>query len=293
LIRDDNEDDYLREIWRSIVVLRGSYLFHSNKVKRKSRAKRARDNRRVDGGPPSGRKVPQVETQGSGIVAPTSSTATSVTNVVTTKPADQGAPIVLPPPVQAKDVKVLASATTSPTKKWSDIVSPTKPSPVVKGVVPVAPHQEPKENRPQLPNKAGKKQDKEEPAKSTEKEVKEKKGKKKASSSSSSSEPAPKKHPTAPKPAAVAVGDPAGRERQWIRELARAGVDIKQIKKMDLEDDKKLKLYCVWEGRGRGIFVDWDSCQKLIDKYRGASFRKVEGTLVEILKAYKAKFDQS
>jgi len=291
LIREDNEDDYLREVWRSIVVLRGSYLFHANKSRRKTRAKRARKNRGV-GGPPSGQTRPRGEAQGNVPIAPTPPTSTSVTTV-TTKPPVQGVPIDLPPPVLVKDVNVMASVITSPSKKWSDIVSPTKQSPLVKGVAPVAPHQEPKEKRPQLPNKAGKKQDIEEPAKTTEKEVKEKKGKKKASSSSSSSEPAPKKHPTAPKPAAVAVGDPAGRERQWIRELARAGVDIKQIKKMDLEDDKKLKLYCVWEGRGRGIFVDWDSCQKLIDKYRGASFRKVEGTLVEILKAYKAKFDQS
>jgi len=291
LIREDNEDDYLREVWRSIVVLRSSYLFHSNKLKRKNRAKRARGKRGVDGGAPSGRE-PQVEAQGSGIVAPTSSTSTSVAEMATAKQAGQGAPIGLPPPIQTHDAKVPASAT-SPSKKWSDIVSPTKPAPMAKGGVPVVPHQESKEQRPQLPNKAGKKQDKEEPAKTTEKEIKEKKGKKKTSSSSSSSEPAPKKHPTAPKPAAVAVGDPAGRYRQWIREFSRAGVDIKQIKRLDLEDDKKLKLYLVWEGRGRGIFVDWDSCQRLVDKYRGASFRKVEGTIVEILKIYKEKFDQS
>jgi len=274
-----------------MVILRGSYLFHANKLKRKSRAKRARKNRR-DGGPPQGQSRPRVEAQGNVHIAPTPSISTSVTTV-TTKPLAQGAPIDLTLPEPVKDKKVMTSVITSPSKKWSDIVSPTKPTSLEKGVVPVAPHQDPKESRPQLPHRAGKRQDIEEPAKTTEKEVKEKKGKKKASSSSSSTEPAPNKHPTAPKPAAVAVGDPAGRYRQWIRDLARADVDIKQIKKMDLDDEKKLKLYCVWEGRGRGIFVDWDSCHRLIDKYRGASFRKVEGTLVEILKAYKAKFDQS
>jgi len=91
----------------------------------------------------------------------------------------------------------------------------------------------------------------------------------------------------------VVSDDPSGKYRQWIREFSRQNIDIKQIKKMSLEDDKKLKLYCVWEGRGRGIFVDWDSCQRLVDKVRGASFRKVEGTLVEILKVYKEKLDKS
>jgi len=55
---------------------------------------------------------------------------------------------------------------------------------------------------------------------------------------------------------------------------------------------KKLKLYCVWVGRSRGIFKDWETCLPLVDKHQGAKYRRVDGTLVEVLKAFKERLEQ-
>ena len=30
------------------------------------------------------------------------------------------------------------------------------------------------------------------------------------------------------------------------------------------------KFYVVWEGREKGIFTDWDTCKRQIDKFAGA-----------------------
>jgi len=147
-----------------------------------------------------------------------------------------------------------------------------------------------KEARPQPTDKAVEKRVKEVPSKATEKpEIKKKKGK---SSSSSSSEPGQKQMASSNKSTRVEKVESVGVYRKWIREFSRQGFDISQIKRLDLEDDKKLKLYCVWVGRSRGIFKDWETCLPLVDKHQGAKYRRVDGTLVEVLKAFKERLEQ-
>jgi len=280
LLKDDNEDDYLRELWRSMVVIRSSYLFHSSKLKKKSKDKRARDNRRVDGRPPPGSATLPVE-------AP--STSTKVVDLTTSKTTAQEAPVRLPPLVQQSDTKVMATTTTSTSKKWADIVSPPKLTTAQAASVPVAQIPNAQKARPQPPHRESEKGDKEEPPKSTKPENKEKKKKEKTPSSSSSDEHPPKKKPTDDRAHTSRQVEPVAMYKQWIRELSREDINIKAIKKLDVNDDKKITFYCVWEGRGRGIFLDWDSCSSLVNKCPGAKFRKFIGSLADMLKFYREK----
>jgi len=185
----------------------------------------------------------------------------------------RSAPISLPPPIQPHDVKV-DSTSTSSHKKWVDIVSPPKQATV-------PPAQVAKSSKPV---KTGEKRDKEEPATPPVTDVK-KKGKKISISSSSSSDPPEEKPPARPK-----SKEDYG---QWIKDFSKLGADMSHLKFMKVGDAKKETFYVVWEGRGRGIFLDWDSCKQLTDKQPGAKYKKVMGTLVDVLKFFKEKLDQS
>lgn len=39
---------------------------------------------------------------------------------------------------------------------------------------------------------------------------------------------------------------------------------------------KKKKFYVVWEGRQTGIFEDWDTCKKQVEKVEGAKYKSYE-----------------
>jgi len=81
--------------------------------------------------------------------------------------------------------------------------------------------------------------------------------------------------------------------RKWIRDWFRAGYDLKKIKHIDLEKEDKQNFYIVWGGRTRGIWLDWDSCQVSVDKFRGAGYKKVNGTIIDALKYFKEKLDET
>lgn len=46
------------------------------------------------------------------------------------------------------------------------------------------------------------------------------------------------------------------------------------------------KFYVVWEGREKGIFYDWDSCRRQIDKFAGAKYKSYK-TLAEAQAAFR------
>jgi len=304
LVKDDHEDDYLRELWRSIVTLRGSYLYHASKLrrKRKGKAKRKRlHNHDV--------KKPTVETGGSGaslikdpILDPPSILISHLTPSVPTsqKPPVNEAPVSQAPPPLQVPVKPTVVTSTSVTfsKPWVDVVSPPKPIPPALSVPVVVP-KVPSEQavRPQPPYTSGEKGVKKaDPPKIIKESEPDKKVRKIKVSSSSSSEsvPKPKTKPTLTRSKSQVVSEhDFGRYRQWIREFSRQGIDVKAIKKLDVESDAKLKLYCVWVGRSLGIYKDWDSCRAVVDKFQGSQYKKCEGTLVNILKEYKQRLEQT
>jgi ribonuclease HI len=47
------------------------------------------------------------------------------------------------------------------------------------------------------------------------------------------------------------------------------------------------KFYVVWEGREKGIFTDWDTCKKQIDKFAGAKYKSFK-TRTEAEMAYRS-----
>jgi len=174
------------------------------------------------------------------------------------------------------EVVVTTTSTTTTDKSWAQVASPAKPDPsqAVRG----------KEQEPATSH--GERSKVVEDHQKKPKEKKEKVKKKIASSSSSSSPPAKKPTKTA-KTSRVPETESVGLYRKWIRDWFRAGCDLKAIKKIDLEDDTKRNFYVVWEGRSRGIFLDWDTCFLAVDKYRGAKYKKVSGTIIEALKFFK------
>jgi len=257
LIKDGAEDDFLRETWKSINILRSTYIFHANQLRKKRnlKLKKARETR-----PPT-----------------TQPSATGQTKATSTQVANSTRPILVtgsqpaPSIEKKKERAVLDLTTTTTSKTWVDIVSPTKSQP---------------SNPPGVDEKAT--EERKKPVSKTEKE---KKMKKKISSLSSSEDPTPDKPPQSKKTRQVSNEEPLGLYRKWIRDFGRMGANISQIKNLDLEADDSQNFYVVWEGRTRGIFLDWDTCSSSVTKYRGAKFRKVVGTVGDALKYFKEKIN--
>jgi len=307
LIKDEHEDDILRELWRSMVVLRNSYLFRASKLRKKRKGKVARkrhnDKSNVKGGGliySGGEKVPVTDSNNLPSGSTTSLTLPSSQPVVASNaaapvsklPSKEG-PAAPPPPSKASEIVIEPTKegiSISNARTWVNIVSPPKMVPPSVVPEPVAKVRPTVGTVHQPPDKTGENGEKEGPPKPIEKSIKKKKERKISSSSSSPSrDPSPKRTAPARQPSRVNVDEKEGRYRQWIREFSRQGCDISQIKKLSLDDDKNLKLYCVWDGRGRGIFTDWESCRRLVDKAPGARYKKVEGTLIEVLTIYKER----
>jgi len=254
LIKDGAEDDFLRETWKSINILRSTYIFHANQLrkKRNSKLNKARETR----------------------LPTTQPTATGQTQATSTQVANSSRPLLVTgsKPASSSEKKkervVLDLTNTTTSKTWVDIVSPTKSQPSYP---------------PGVDEKAT-----EERKKPVSKPEKEKKMKKKISLSSSE-DLAPEKPPQSKKTRQVSSEEPLGLYRKWIRDFGRMGANISQIKDLDLEGDDSQNFYVVWEGRTCGIFLDWNTCSSSVTKYRGAKFRKVVGTVVDALKYFKEK----
>jgi len=294
LVKDGNEDEYLRETWNSIVFLRNSYISHASKSKRKrdSKAKKkqiAKTGTKNNSQEISAASAPQITSENfspltaedvGSIPLPAQVTPLNTVGVTPTDIVLVGKSQI---PAQDKvnsDVVVATSiTTTASTKSWAQIASPAKPAPS-QAV------REKEQERPSSYRESGKV---DEDRQKKPKEKKEKEKKKKHSSSSSSSPPAkkPTKSSKATQVAAQSLSENVGLYRKWIRDWFRAGYDLKPIKKIDLEDVTKKNFYVVWEGRARGIYLDWDSCFSVVDKYRGAKYKKVNGTIIEALQFFK------
>ena len=52
------------------------------------------------------------------------------------------------------------------------------------------------------------------------------------------------------------------------------------------------KYYVVWQGRERGIFTDWNSCKKQVDKFTGAKYKSFP-TKEEAEAAFSGKYVKS
>jgi len=292
LMKDTDEDEYLRETWSSIVFLRNAYISHASKLKRK-RVSKAKKKQNATGtkntSQISAASAPQITSEnfscltdeGDGSI-PVPVQVTPLTTVEV-KPTDNVLVGKSHPPTQTKvDSEVVVATTTTTTtsaKSWAQIASPAKPEPS-QAV------REKDQVHPSSSRESGK-ADEDRQRKSKEKKVKVKK--KKLSSSSSSSPPAkkPTKSGKTAQVAASSSSESVGLYRKWIRDWFRAGFDLKQIKKMDLEDESKRNFYIVWEGRTRGIYLDWDSCFPVVDKFRGAKYKKVNGTIIDALQFFK------
>jgi len=318
LVKDDNEDDYLRETWRSLVVLRGAYLYHVNKLRRKRNSKRLREQRNQksneetvgSGRTKKGNSVPKIlpdpklVQQGSSIPSvPVSSVAPQpppsqpvIPPSITSKSVVGSVPVDPPPPTTKSVSKAVASTTVTTQKAWVDIVSPPKPVPPSQPTSkPVVLGKEVKEARPQPPSTSGEKGvAKSDPPKATV-IVQEKKTRKiivESSSSSSESNPKPKTKTTTARSKSKVVSEiDWGRYKQWIREWSREGLEVRCLKTLPVDSDSKLKLYCVWVGRSQGIYKDWESCRAVVDKYQGARYKKCEGTLVQILTEFRDRLE--
>ena len=48
------------------------------------------------------------------------------------------------------------------------------------------------------------------------------------------------------------------------------------------------KFYVVWQGRETGIFTDWNTCKKQVDKFAGAKYKSFK-TLAEAEAAFHGK----
>jgi ribonuclease HI len=49
------------------------------------------------------------------------------------------------------------------------------------------------------------------------------------------------------------------------------------------------KFYVVWEGREKGIFTDWDTCRRQVEKFAGAKYKSYK-TRTEAENAYRAGY---
>jgi len=309
LIKEDDEDDYLRELWRSLTVLRGSYLYHANKLRRKHKVKRVRrgQNSRVN--------KPTVEAEGSGaskkgndqgsipglgpfitLQSSSSSQPSAVTNqTAPVKSSVKESPVQVPidpPPLPKTDSRTVVSSSVSVSKPWVDIVSPPKlVPPLLPPLKPVVSEKETKEARPQPVNKTTEKAEPQGPPKILDLTVSEREVK-----VPKVPPPTTLRHPGVATTTSLDLpvqvessSESVGRYKQWLREFSRQDIDVSQVKKLDLTDKTKIKLYCVWDGKQRGIYRDWDSCQLQVKGYKYANYRKLEGTLVEILTMYREK----
>jgi len=325
LVKDDFEDDYLRETWRSLVVLRGAYLYHVNKLRRKRNSKRLRvkrnskptvesegSGRAKKGNLPQSKLpdpkiatgVPIVPTLPGSTVQPPSSLRSEVPESLpvilpstSLKPSLDMVPGSIPPPSNSKILSQPTTTVVTTSKSWVDIVSPPKLAvPSQPSQKPVVTEKEVKDPRPQPPNTSGEKGERKDPPKTTETETEKKQLKKPlkiSSSASSSSEPKTKKKPALARSKSKVTSEiDFGRYRQMIRDFSRQGLDVKGIKKLNIESDEKLKLYGVWVGRSLGIYRTWDECKAVVDKYQGSRYKKFEGTLVDILKDFNERLGQ-
>jgi len=293
-MKDGNEDEFLRETWKSIVYMRNAYITHSNKLKRKRNKKRKSKNFREKSAP-----APEENISAENISVNFSDGQGSNRTPIVQQAADiilvPATPV--PTPVAPQNnievqVPVVVKATTTttttsiPTKSWAQVATPPKPSPLP------AKDQE-KEVHQQLHRAVNKAvEDCQQTTKKEKIEMKEKK-RKTSSSSSSSKSPSPKK-PSKKKSDDVSEVPDIARYQKWIRDWVRAGLNLKVIKNSpNLEYHNKSGFYIVWEGRTRGIFDDWASCKASVDGYKGSKYKKVVGTPIDALKFLRTNLKAS
>jgi len=143
LVKDGNEDDFLRETWNSIVFLRNSYISHASKSRRKRDSKAKKKKNAITGTKNISQEIsaapaPQITsenfspltTEGVGSipvpvqVAPLNTAGVSPTDIVLVGKSQV--------PTQDKvssAVGVSSTTTTTSAKSWAQIASPAKPEP--------------------------------------------------------------------------------------------------------------------------------------------------------------------
>jgi len=286
LVKEGDEDEYLKETWNSIVFLRNSYISHSKKLKSKRALKRKKNltTKSAPVLPPQNSSAEKTSANSSNVQGsnptPTNEKAADITLVSVTPVS---APVAPQSNIGVQHVPVVATTTTSTTSKstksWVQVVTPPKPSPLPE-------KDQEKEAHPQ-PHRAVSTviEDRQDTSKKEKKEKKEKK-RKTPSSSSSSDSPSPKKTTKSGK---AAESSNVAKYQKWIRDWVRAGLNLKAIKgQPNLEWYNKKGWYVVWEGRTRGIFEDWASCSASVDGYKGSKYKKVTGSPIDALNYLKS-----
>jgi len=279
LVRLQDEDDFLRETWKSIVMLKKTYVFHASKIKQKAKKKSnakkagvARIHSRNCNQVPSGQVEPTAPP--SEFIPPLKKDIVDQQTTTTTT-------------VSQSSKKVTASQLI-PDKSWAEITSPSSKQ-ITPSVGAGNPHP--------APEKKAEKEDRKKPAKKI------------SISSSSSSDAPPQKKPASKTKPTDLVPQPKGKwdidRERWIKrrvKLEEKGADLSAIRtgRADLyrwdgistkSKDKKTFFYVVWRGKKVGIFVDWDSASKLVSGVSGSGFKKITGSEREAIQLLEEKLE--
>jgi len=280
LLRDHSEDDYLKEIWNSISLLRDSYIRHVYANRQRTRNKRE-NKKTVTSIPNKSVDSSSNDLKGKDLVEVVIAPPPPVTSISIPVPTPVPKPLVLSTEQVAPGPSVAEKAPSPPMAPAPVKIGPLKDSPVVSKTPPpsvVLKMQGPPAQSSLIDLSVSPRSFKD-AVTGTAKVSK-------TVSTKPSPIPSPELSPSPPPKPPSRVerklqADPE--RRKWIkkrRELEERGADLQSINlgradRKDWMPGGFKNLYVVWKGVRCGVFYGWDLTKSLVSGYKGACYKKV------------------